>query len=114
MLLISEKNFEDLITSLKSADPQKIILFGSFVKGCQNEESDIDLLIVFDEATPDSYDEKLKLKIKARQAIRKFSKIAPIDLLVYTTEEYNSIMESGSSFCRDLKQNSRILYEKAS
>jgi predicted nucleotidyltransferase len=39
---------DDLIFSLKSSNPYKIILFGSYAKGNPNEHSDIDLMVILD------------------------------------------------------------------
>ena len=39
---------DHLVQSLKSSNPCKIILFGSYAKGNPNENSDIDLLVILD------------------------------------------------------------------
>lgn len=41
---------------------QKIGVFGSIARGEQNAQSDIDLIVEFDENTPDLYAIKLRLK----------------------------------------------------
>ncbi len=40
----------------------KIALFGSFARGEETEQSDIDLLIEMDEETPDLYETKMALR----------------------------------------------------
>ncbi len=40
----------------------EIGLFGSFARNEQTEESDIDILVVFDQNTPNLYEVELKLK----------------------------------------------------
>lgn len=40
----------------------EIGLFGSFARNEQTKESDIDILVVFDQNTPNFYDVELKLK----------------------------------------------------
>jgi predicted nucleotidyltransferase len=40
----------------------EIGLFGSFARNEQTEESDIDILVLFDQNTPNLYDVELKLK----------------------------------------------------
>ena len=40
----------------------KIGIFGSIARGDQNEKSDIDIIVEFEENTPDLYGIKLKLK----------------------------------------------------
>lgn len=41
---------------------EEIGLFGSFARNEQKDDSDIDLLVVFDPQTPDLYNNELKLK----------------------------------------------------
>ncbi len=41
---------------------RKIGLFGSFARGDQRPESDIDLVVEFEENTPDLYDLKMELR----------------------------------------------------
>jgi len=40
----------------------RIGIFGSYARGDQNTNSDIDLLVEFEEGTPDLYDLKLQIK----------------------------------------------------
>ena len=46
----------------------RIGLFGSYARGEQNSNSDIDLLVEFEENTQDLYDLKIQLKDSLRQA----------------------------------------------
>jgi predicted nucleotidyltransferase len=39
---------DSLVSSLKSSDPYRIILFGSYANGNPNENSDIDLMVILD------------------------------------------------------------------
>ena len=50
MKQISKQIIDEVIRRIiESASPVKIILFGSFARGEQTEESDIDLLVIEDE-----------------------------------------------------------------
>ena len=66
---------------LSVMDPTKVILFGSAARGEASEDSDIDLLIVSE--TDDTVEES----IRARLAIGVIG--APVDILVYTPEEFS-------------------------
>jgi len=114
-----KENFDvylkQILKSLKRINPKIVIVFGSYINGRIDEDSDIDLLIVLDEnKIPKSYDEKLDMKLKIRKLIRGINRKIAIDLLVYTIPEYEEFMKSGSSFSREIRETGKILYEKAS
>ncbi len=72
-------------------------LFGSLVQENASAWSDIDLLIVQSTTTPfleraRTFDELYELGI-------------PIDVLVYTPEEFNQLKESDSGFWKNFKDN---------
>jgi len=47
----------EIVERLKSLDPDKIILFGSYAYGTPTEESDIDLFLVKNGLRDDAYDQ---------------------------------------------------------
>lgn len=84
--------------------PEKIILFGSMAKGEIHEWSDIDLLIIKEtDARP--IDRCVEIARLTRPKVG-------IDLFVYTSEEFNSIIKEGFSFFADIMKHSMVLYEK--
>jgi len=109
------KYLEKIIKKLKTLNPRTVIVFGSYIKNNLIEDSDLDLLVVLDiNKTPSSYDEKIKMKLDVRKAIREINREIAIDLLVYTIPEYEELMNSESSFSKELKETGKIVYEKAS
>ena len=114
------KNFEDsyiqdIVNQLKTLDPIQISLFGSRAADNYQEDSDIDILIVLNiDTVPNTYDDKIDLKLKVRKTIRSISKEVAIDLLVYTIPEYKDFMDTASSFAQEITQKGIVLYEKAS
>ena len=44
-----------------------IILFGSYAKGTQNEDSDIDIAVVTDDIKTDKFDEEVKMTLLRRK-----------------------------------------------
>jgi len=103
----------DILKKLKSINPKIVMAFGSYTNKNLTEDSDLDLLIVLDDNTiPSSYDEKLKMKLKLRRAIREINKEIAIDLLVYTIPEYEEFIRGESSFSKELKETGKIIYEK--
>ena len=94
---------EALVDCLKAS---RIVLFGSQAKGEALEESDFDLLVVAD--TPLSPVERLYV---ARKATRGFA--VPLDLLIYTPDEYDQLKHWKSSAVAIAESEGRVLYEAA-
>jgi predicted nucleotidyltransferase len=76
---------DDLIFSLKSSNPYKIILFGSYANGNPNEHSDIDLMVILDNNhVSETYTERLNKKIFIRNLVLEINRQIPLDILVYS------------------------------
>ncbi len=107
------KYLPHIINNLKQINPYKIILFGSYVKESADEDSDLDLFVILDSPKiSNNYDEKMKNKLLVRRTIYDLSKEIPIDLIVYTKGEYDLILKNGSSFCNEIENTGKVLYEK--
>jgi len=106
---------EDLVSSLKSSDPYKIILFGSYANGNPNENSDIDIMVILDnDHVSKTYEERLNKKIFIRNLIIEINRKIPIDVLVYSKEELNMIKNHGNYFIDEIEKTGKVIYEKAS
>ncbi len=69
-------------------DPVKVILFGSVGDGSDGPDSDIDLLIVLDEAP---LAERRKLMVELRRTAQEIA--APHDLLVTSVEDFERLKD---------------------
>lgn len=91
---------------------EKIILFGSYVYGKPNVDSDLDLIVVTaDNFLPKSNREKMDLHHEYNLLINQFRREIPIDMLVYTKLMYKKIQESDSLFINEINLKGKILYE---
>jgi predicted nucleotidyltransferase len=105
----------EIIESLKSVDPIKIIIFGSFSRNEINTDSDLDILIVLNNhSIPKTYEDKMQLKLNVRRAIRTINHKIPIDILVYTIPEYRELLMNMGSFIKEIHESGKVIYEKAS
>jgi len=105
---------DDLVSSLKSSDPYKIILFGSYANGNPNENSDIDIMVILDNNhVSKTYEERLDKKIFIRNLIIEINRKIPIDILVYSKEELNMIKNHGNYFIDEIEKTGKVIYEKA-
>jgi predicted nucleotidyltransferase len=106
---------DSLVFSLKSSDPYKIILFGSYANGNPNENSDIDLMVILDNNhVSETYEERLNKKIFIRNLVLEINRKIPLDILVYSKKELNKIKEHGNYFIDEIERTGKIIYEKAS
>ena len=105
---------DNLITSLKSSDPLKIILFGSYAKGNPDENSDIDLMVILDNNhVSKTYEERLNKRISIRNLVLDINRKIPIDILVFSKEELNIIKKQGNYFINEIEKTGKVIYEKA-
>jgi len=106
---------DNLVFSLKPADPYKIILFGSYAQGNQNKDSDIDLMVILDnDHVSKTYEERLNKKIFIRTLLLEINRKIPLDILVYSKEELSQIKKYGNHFIDEIEKTGKIIYEKAS
>ena len=105
----------DIVSSLLTCDPYRIVLFGSHALGTEETGSDIDLLVILDsEVISQTYEERMQRRLVVRKRIEAINRLVPIDLIVYTKAEYELLQRHGISFLNEIESLGKILYEKAS
>jgi predicted nucleotidyltransferase len=98
--------------SLQHLNVSKVILFGSYAKGTQSINSDIDLLVVTnDNFLPESFAKKMEIKLKIASALYTLRKTADIDLIVHTKPMYDKFIQLNSNFKREILSTGTIIYE---
>lgn len=97
----------DILEKLSNALRLKdVILFGSYAYGNPHKDSDIDIMIVLDqEGFADSYMEKINRRMKVSKLLSDLNIASPIDILVYTKDEWNQLLKINSSFVRQINYN---------
>ncbi len=92
---------DNIVSSLKKTNPQRIVLFGSYAYGNPSRESDIDLLVVVD--TNKGFHERI-------QELRPLlPKDRAIDLIVLTPQEYQKA-QGVNPLVTEIDSKGRILY----
>jgi uncharacterized protein len=84
--------------------PKRIILFGSYANGRPHRDSDVDLLIIFQ-------NKQHKPKIYADISQELEPRLLPIDLLIRSTKEIQRRLEIGDSFIKKIVNEGKVLYE---
>lgn len=102
----SEMNrVERVIECLKKYNPEKIIIFGSYVRGEMDEYSDLDFVVI---------------KKTKKRFIRRLIEVAKlidndlgqVDVFVYTPEEFQRMIEYENPFIEQVLKEGKVLYEK--
>jgi len=104
-----------IVEELKKAEPEKIILFGSYAYGTPNNDSDLDFLVISnDEEMPNSFEEKNNLYLKIARLIDQFKAKIPIDLIVHTRPMHELFTQKNSLFAQEIDKMGKVLYVKNS
>jgi len=90
---------------VQTAQPEKIILFGSRGRGDARPDSDIDVLVIAESDEPQyRRDAALYLAVAGL--------IAPIDILTYTPEEVNDWSAVPEAFLTTAIREGKVVYER--
>ena len=104
MLPVDLKN--EIVSKLASnKDVRRIILFGSYARGTPDAESDVDIVVILSrKGYFSSYTEMLENRTRMSKPLLKLRETVPIDLLVYTADEWETLERSQSDFVRNVRK----------
>lgn len=94
-------DIDSLIAPLKSTNPQKIVLFGSYAYGNPDPDSDVDLLVVVD--TDKTFHQRIQ------QLRPLLPKDRPVDLIVLTPKEYQKA-KGINPLVDEINSKGKVLY----
>lgn len=94
----------EIVRVLKHYEPERIVLFGSRVRGDADEYSDYDLVVI--KHTDRPFLERLRDMVPY---LVKFTR--PVDILVYTPEEFDRMGETGLGWM--VRREGVTLYERS-
>lgn len=108
--MVYNQNMSDQVKQIidelvENYQPEKIILFGSRVSGKVHEDSDVDLVVV------KKTDKKFRDRIREASAGLKYS--LPIDLVVYTPEEFERMAKENSFVREEVIKRGQVVYEQS-
>ena len=111
VLLNIEEIKTEIIEKLKPLNPVKVILFGSYAYGTPHKDSDIDLYIVSnDDFIPQSWKEKMEIKLKFSKALKDIKQRYDIDLITHTKKMYEKFLDIDSMFSREILGKGQVIY----
>jgi len=85
--------------------PQRIILFGSYARGEEREDSDIDLLIV-----KDTDERPIDRWMAVKRLVRDRNRKVPVCPLVYTPREIEQRLAIQDFFIQEVLEEGEVLY----
>lgn len=104
--MIDESTISNLVNRIAlNVNPYKIFLFGSYATGMANEDSDIDLLVVKETLEP-----RYKRSIEIQRLL--IGTKLPIDIVVYTNDEFENEKSKQYSFINSAIQGAQLMYER--
>ncbi|MCS6924557.1 MAG: nucleotidyltransferase domain-containing protein [Candidatus Binatia bacterium] len=94
-----------LLAALRAYRPQQVYLFGSYARGEADSLSDLDVVIIKQTTQP------------FLERLREVGTLLPasmggVDVLVYTPEEFATMLASGNAFAEMVAQEGRLIYEQ--
>lgn len=85
--------------------PQKVILFGSYARGCPGPDSDIDLLII-----KETSERFLDRWTTVQRIVSGMHRSLPVETLVLTPREIERRLEIGDRFIAEVLEEGEVLY----
>ena len=85
--------------------PKKLIIFGSYIRGKTDENSDLDILVV----TGDEIDNMRKESVRIRRELKGIG--MPMDILVVTESCLDELAEAPGMIYREALRNGKVVYE---
>lgn len=98
---------QDIISRIKKiCNPEKIILFGSYIGKNFTEESDIDILVILKDSKLPRYKRSIPINFELSNII------FPMDIIVYTEKEIDEWSDVPQAFITSIISKGKIIYEK--
>jgi len=89
------------------ARPRRLILFGSYVRGTADDNSDLDILVV----TRDEVQDPRKESVRLRRALRDIA--MPLDILVVSERQLGGLADHPGLIYGEALRTGRVVYESA-
>lgn len=108
--MLKEETLKKIVKEIiEETDAEKIILFGSYAKSLQTDNSDIDILIIEKEPFGKNRSRRREInKVRKKLSEYRISK----DILIYDLDEFNDWKNSINHIIgRSLKEG-KVLYER--
>lgn len=104
--LVTPEKVQAVVQQLvKAARPKKIILFGSYVRGEVNRDSDLDILVVAGDEVKSTGEESVRL----RDAVGDIN--MSMDILVVTESRFRELGDAPDLIYKEARTSGQLVYE---
>lgn len=99
----TERTLSELVAALRTGDPERIYLIGSWARGEADELSDIDIVVIQRSTQP------------FLERLREVARLLPtnmgaVDVLVYTPEEFAAMQRDENAFAQTVCEEGVLIY----
>lgn len=91
-----------ILDALRPYQPEQVYLFGSWASGEEDELSDVDMVVI------KRTDEPFFDRLQAVGRLLPFG-LGAIDVLVYTPEEFSTMLKEGNAFAEMITEEGRLI-----
>ncbi len=110
MTQVTDALLDEMVrTIVDEADPEQVILFGSYARGTATYDSDVDFLVIESEPFANA-------KLRYEEGIRLYDALShfqvPKDILVYSRERVEYWRDSLNNVVARALREGRVLYER--
>ncbi len=99
-----KRKIRKILESLLPYEPERVVLFGSWARGEEDELSDVDLVVIKKSAAP--FWERMR---EVAHLIP--PEIGGVDILVYTPEEFMAMQRDGNAFAEMIDEEGVVIYD---
>jgi len=105
---ITEEKVKTVVERIvKASNPFSVILFGSYIRGQMGVNSDLDVLVVVNDATKNCRQESVRI----RQALK--GVLIPIDIIVVRQQDLHRFVNIPGLIYTSALKEGKVAYEKA-
>jgi len=109
-MLDKEYFLKEVTAKIRAIKPYRVIVFGSAIRDKFHEDSDIDLAVILNKkGIAKTYKERIENRKIVSKLLRNIRKKIPIDLFVYTKDEWELLQRSGSTFYKEIEEKGRVI-----
>ncbi|PIS29044.1 hypothetical protein COT42_06335 [Candidatus Saganbacteria bacterium CG08_land_8_20_14_0_20_45_16] len=110
MTIKEKKIIKNAIEYIKEKiSPDKIFLFGSYAKGTQCKNSDLDFLIIKETPLPRF---KRALSLYSTGKTKKIGANIGVDFIIYTPREYEAQKNDLNSIAGEVRRSGKLVYDR--
>ncbi len=97
------EKIQQLVDVLRSYQPERVYLFGSWARGEEDELSDLDIVVI------------KRTTLPFFDRLREVGRLLPVeiggaDILVYTPEEFAAMQSEGNAFAQMIAEEAHLIY----